>query len=93
MGRLLAENFAKNMSRVATLGVGAGALLAVVALSPIAALALPMGPLNKANNDSAPQLSYQESRIGVSYKDKSIKTTSVGDYGIAERPALTVPVQ
>ena len=93
MGRLLAENFAKNLSRVATLGLGAGALLAVVALSPIAALALPMGPLNKANNDSAPQLSYQESRIGVSYKDKSIKTTSVGDYGVSERPALTVPVQ
>lgn len=93
MGRLLAENFAKNLSRVATLGLGAGALLAVVALSPIAALALPVGPLNKANNDSAPQLSYQESRIGLSYKDKSIKTTSVGDSGVAERPALTVPVQ
>jgi len=54
MGRLLAENFAKNMSRVATLGVGAGALLAVVALSPIAALALPMGPLNKANMTQRP---------------------------------------
>ena len=93
MGRLLAESFAKNLSRVATLGLGASALVAVVALSPIAALALPMGPLNKANNDSAPQLSYQESRIGVSYKDKSIKTTSVSDSGVAERPALTVPVQ
>ena len=93
MGRLLAEDFAKNLSRVNTLGLGAGALLAVVALSPIAALALPMGPLDKSNNDSAPQLSYQESRIGVSYKYKSIKTTSFRDSGVSERPALTVPVQ
>ena len=93
MGRLLAESFAKNLSRVATLGLGASALVAVVALSPIAALALPMGPLDKANNDSTTQLSYQESRIGVSYKEKSIKPTSFGDSGVSERPALTVPVQ
>ena len=93
MGRLFAESFAKNLSCVGTLGLGASALLAVVALSPLAALALPVGPLNKANDDSAPQLSYQESRIGVSYKYKSIKTTSLRDSGVLERPALTVPVQ
>jgi hypothetical protein len=62
MDSLLAKGLSKNSSRLLSLGLGAGALLAVAALSPTKALALPMGPLDKSNNDSTPQLSNQESR-------------------------------
>jgi len=93
MDPLLANGFAKNSSRLWSLGLGAGSLLAVASLSPTNALALPMGPLDHANNDSAPQLSYQESRLGISNKYKSNKNSSLTDSGLSEQPSFTVPVQ
>jgi hypothetical protein len=93
MDSLLAKGLSKNSSRLLSLGLGAGALLAVAALSPTKALALPMGPLDKSNNDSTPQLSNQESRLGISNKYKSNKNSSLTDSGLSERPLFTGPVQ
>jgi len=99
MARLLPAGFPESLLHLRGLGCGAAALLAVVALSPAGALAIPIGPLKKSNNEAAPKASYQESRIGVSEKCKPLSlnqsshNTEFNNSILSERPSLTPPVQ
>jgi hypothetical protein len=51
-------------------GFAAGVLLGVVSLSQGAAMAVPMGPLNKSNKQLLNPSSYQDSRLGLGYNNK-----------------------
>jgi len=70
MPPLLPAGLPGSLNRLLVLGLGAGALLGGVALSPRAAMAVPIGPLDKPNNESVARRSYQESRIGLTVSDK-----------------------
>ena len=65
MAPMLPASCTGSLHRLLVLGLSAGALLGGVALIPGRALAVPIGPLDKSNNESVPHRSYQESRIGV----------------------------
>jgi hypothetical protein len=70
MAPMLPASFTRSLNPLLVLGLSAGALLGAVALIPGRAVAVPIGPLDKSNNESVPHRSYQESRIGVDTSNK-----------------------
>ena len=94
---MLPASFTGSLSRLLVLGFSAGALLGGVALTPGRAVAVPIGPLDKSNNESVPRRSYQESRIGVGISDKykpcplnrSSQNTSFTNAELSERVTPT----
>jgi hypothetical protein len=80
-------------------GFAAGVLLGVVSLSQGAAMAVPMGPLNKSNKQLSTPSSYQESRLGLVNRDKpcslnrTSQNSSFSDTSLSERPSSTASAQ
>jgi len=97
MAPMLPASCTGSLNRLLVLGLSAGALLGGVALIPGRALAVPIGPLDKSNNESVPHRSYQESRIGVDTNDKykpcalnrSSRNTSFTNTDLSERVTPT----